>query len=110
MTTAFTLAGQDFTALNGGPVFKFTEALSLVIHCDTQEEIDYYWERLGSDGDPKAKECGWLKDKFGASWQVVPAILPELMADPDPGRAHRATAAMLTMKKLDIAALRRAVG
>src|SRR5262245_53508886 len=82
LTVAFELNGQPFTALNGGPVFKFNEAVSFQIECDSQEEIDYYWEKLGAGGDKKAQQCGWLKDKFGLSWQVNPAILPELMSDP----------------------------
>ena len=108
MTVAFQLDGQDFTALNGGPVFKFNEALSLVVNCETQAEVDHYWARLSEGGDPKAQQCGWLKDKFGVSWQVVPTALSELLADRDPERARRATEAMLKMKKLDIDALRRA--
>jgi predicted 3-demethylubiquinone-9 3-methyltransferase (glyoxalase superfamily) len=108
MTIDFTLDGQHFAALNGGPIFKFTEALSLVIHCDTQEEVDHYWNALTEGGDPKAQQCGWLKDKFGVSWQVVPGALFEVLGDPDPARARRATAAMMTMKKIDVAALRRA--
>ena len=108
MTVAFQLAGQDFTALNGGPLFKFNEAISFQVMCDTQEEVDYYWEKLGAGGDPAAQQCGWLKDRFGVSWQVVPRRLIELTTGPgDPG-FERAFSAMLRMKKLDIAALRRA--
>ena len=108
MVVEFELEGQRFAALNGGPVFKFTEAISFEISCDTQEEVDYYWEKLTAGGDPKAQQCGWLKDKFGLSWQVVPAALAELMSDPDPARAGRTMQAMLKMKKLDIAELERA--
>ena len=88
MTVAFELDGQPFTALNGGPVFKFNEAISFQVICETQEEIDYYWEKLGAGGDEKAQQCGWLKDKFGLSWQVVPTVLPELMTDPDAGEGR----------------------
>jgi predicted 3-demethylubiquinone-9 3-methyltransferase (glyoxalase superfamily) len=109
MTVAFELNGQPFTALNGGPLFKFTEAVSLQVHCETQEEVDHYWERLSAGGDPKAQQCGWLKDRFGLSWQVIPKILIELMKDPNPLKVQRATEAMLKMKKFDIADLKRAV-
>ena len=108
MTIDFRLDGQEFAALNGGPHFKFTEAISLVIHCETQAEVDHFWDRLSEGGDPQAQQCGWLKDRFGVSWQVVPTILPELLADPDPDRAGRVFGAMFGMKKLDIEALRRA--
>ena len=108
LTVAFELNGQSFTALNGGPVFKFNEAVSLQIECETQQEVDYYWERLSEGGDPKAQQCGWLKDKFGLSWQVVPKILPELLTDPDTVKSQRAFQAMMGMKKLDIAGLQRA--
>ena len=108
MTVEFELDGQTFTALNGGPVFKFNEAISFQIQCETQDEIDYYWERLGAGGDPKAQQCGWLKDKFGLSWQIVPERLAELMSDSDPEKANRVMAAMLQMKKLDIAKLEKA--
>jgi predicted 3-demethylubiquinone-9 3-methyltransferase (glyoxalase superfamily) len=110
MTVEFELDGQTFTALNGGPVFKFNEAISLQVNCDTQEEIDYYWEKLGQNGDPAAQQCGWLKDKYGVSWQVVPAMMGELMTDSDPEKAGRAMNALLKMKKLDIAELKRAHG
>jgi len=110
MTISFLLDGQEFSALNGGPAFKFSEALSLVIHCETQAEVDHYWERLRDGGDERAQQCGWLKDRFGVSWQVVPDALHALLADPDPNRARRAAEAMMGMKKLDIAALRRAAG
>jgi predicted 3-demethylubiquinone-9 3-methyltransferase (glyoxalase superfamily) len=108
MTVAFTLDGLEFTALNGGPQFRFTEALSLVVNCRTQAEVDHYWARLSEGGDPDAQQCGWLKDRFGVSWQVVPVELPALLADPDPEKARRATEAMMQMKKLDLEALRRA--
>jgi predicted 3-demethylubiquinone-9 3-methyltransferase (glyoxalase superfamily) len=108
MTVEFELDGQQFTALNGGPIFKFTEAVSLQINCATQEEVDHYWEKLSAGGDPQAQQCGWLKDKFGLSWQVVPTILPKLAADPDPAKAGRVMTAMLQMKKIDIAELERA--
>jgi predicted 3-demethylubiquinone-9 3-methyltransferase (glyoxalase superfamily) len=108
MTVAFELDGQPFTALNGGPVFKFTEAVSLQVDCETQAQVDYYWDKLGAGGDEAAQQCGWLKDKYGLSWQIVPTVLPELMADPDPAKRDRVMTAMLKMKKLDIAALERA--
>ncbi len=108
LTVAFELEGQPFTALNGGPMFKFTEAISFQIGCETQEEVDHYWDRLSAGGDPNAQQCGWVKDKYGLSWQVVPNILPKLLADPDAAKAQRAMAAMMQMKKLDIAALKRA--
>lgn len=108
MTVAFELDGQTFTALNGGPIFKFNEAISFQINCETQEEVDYYWQRLSEGGDEKAQQCGWLKDKYGVSWQVVPTVLPEMMSDPDPQKSQRAMAAMLQMKKLDIEKLKRA--
>jgi predicted 3-demethylubiquinone-9 3-methyltransferase (glyoxalase superfamily) len=108
LTVEFELDGQPFTALNGGPVFKFNEAISFQIMCRTQEEVDHYWNRLSEGGDEKAQQCGWLKDKYGVSWQVVPAVLPELLSDPDTAKAERAMKAMLQMKKLDIAGLKRA--
>jgi len=108
MTVAFELDGQPFTALNGGPIFKFNEAVSLQINCETQEEIDHYWEKLGAGGDPKAQQCGWLKDKFGLSWQVVPSILPKLISGPDATKSQRVMKALLAMKKLDIRELERA--
>jgi predicted 3-demethylubiquinone-9 3-methyltransferase (glyoxalase superfamily) len=108
MVVDFELDSQLFTALNGGPVFKFNEAISLQVFCDTQGEVDHYWERLGENGDPKAQVCGWLKDKYGVSWQVVPRILGELMDDPDPEKAGRVMNAMLKMKKIDIAELQKA--
>lgn len=108
MTVEFELKGQTFTALNGGPYFKFSEAISFQIGCETQEEVDYYWERLAKGGPVEAQQCGWVKDKYGVSWQVVPVILPKLLADLDKGKSQRAMQAMLQMKKLEIAALQRA--
>ncbi|HUD96459.1 MAG TPA: VOC family protein [Woeseiaceae bacterium] len=108
MTVSFELDGQEFTALNGGPIFKFNEAVSFQIFCDTQKDADYYWDRLRAGGNPNAQQCGWLKDKFGLSWQVIPTKVLELIKDPDSPRAQRATKAMLQMKKLDVAALQRA--
>lgn len=108
MVVAFELDGQPFTALNGGPMFKFSEAISFHVNCQTQEEVDYYWEKLTEGGDQEAQQCGWLKDPFGVSWQVVPTVLTEMLADPDPGRSQRTFDAMLQMKKLDIDALKRA--
>lgn len=109
MTVAFELDGQPFTALNGGPVFKFNEAVSLQVNCDTQQEVDYYWQKLSQSGDPKAQQCGWLKDKYGLSWQIVPKVLPELLKDHKSAQAQRAMEAMLRMKKIEIAELERAV-
>jgi predicted 3-demethylubiquinone-9 3-methyltransferase (glyoxalase superfamily) len=108
MVVAFELDGQAFTALNGGPVFTFNEAVSLQINCDTQEEVDYYWEKLSKGGNPRAQQCGWLKDKYGLSWQVVPRVLPEMLKDHESPKAERAMQAMLRMKKIDIAELERA--
>lgn len=108
MTAEFTLDGINFLALNGGPIFKFNEAISFMINCEDQEEVDYYWNKLSEGGDPKAQVCGWLKDKFGLSWQVVPSILAKMMADPDKAKANRAMHAMLQMKKLDIPTLEKA--
>lgn len=108
MTVAFELNGQIFTALNGGPIFKFNEAISFQINCETQEEVDYYWERLSKGGDEKAQQCGWLKDKYGVSWQVVPIVLIEMIKDPNSEKSQRAMGAMLKMKKIDIDELKRA--
>ena len=108
MVVAFELDGQAFTALNGGPAFKFNEAVSLQLYCDTQKEIDEYWEKLSKGGDPKAQQCGWLKDKYGLSWQVVPASLDEMVKDHESPQAQRVMTALLQMKKLDIAELERA--
>jgi len=108
MVVAFELDGQPFSALNGGPEFKFSEAISFQILCDTQKDVDYYWEKLTPGGDPNAQQCGWLKDKYGLSWQVVPKVLLEMMADRDTEKAGRVMEAMLPMKKIDIAELERA--
>lgn len=108
MTVAFELGGMEFTALNGGPEFKFSLAVSFQVMCDTQEEVDYYWERLGEGGDPAAQVCGWLKDKYGVSWQVVPTVTERMFDDYKSEGARRAMAALMQMKKLDIAALQRA--
>ena len=108
MVVNFELDGHTFTALNGGPLFKFNEAVSFQVNCKTQDEIDYYWERLGEGGDPKAQQCGWLKDKYGLSWQIVPANMDEVVGDATSKKAQRAMAAVLQMKKIDIAALERA--
>ncbi len=101
------LMGQEFTLMSAGPQFKFTEAISFVINCTTQEEVDYYWQKLTSGGGQESM-CGWLKDKFGLSWQVVPVVLNELLSHKDTGKAQRAMQAMLQMKKIDIAGLQRA--
>lgn len=108
MTIEFELDGRPFVALNGGPQFKFNEALSLEVVCADQAEVDYYWEKLGEGGDPSAQQCGWLKDRFGLSWQIVPSGMEEMMNHPDRERSERAFRAMLAMKKLDIAEMRRA--
>jgi predicted 3-demethylubiquinone-9 3-methyltransferase (glyoxalase superfamily) len=108
MTVEFELNGQPFTALNGGPHFKFNEAVSFQIMCQDQEEVDYYWNKLTPGGDPNAQQCGWLKDKFGLSWQVIPTELIELLSDPNREKSDRAMEAMLQQKKIDIAAVRRA--
>jgi predicted 3-demethylubiquinone-9 3-methyltransferase (glyoxalase superfamily) len=106
MTVEFELDGQRFIGINGGPEFKFDEAISLMINCETQEEIDYYWERLTEGG--QESQCGWLRDRYGLSWQVVPTGMDEVFSGPDPERARRAMEALLKMRKLDIAALRSA--
>jgi predicted 3-demethylubiquinone-9 3-methyltransferase (glyoxalase superfamily) len=108
LTVAFEIEGQSFTALNAGPLFKFNEAISFQVMCDSQEEIDRYWEKLSAGGDEMARQCGWLKDRFGVSWQVVPRVLPEMLTDPDPARSERTMAALMKMEKLDIAELMRA--
>ena len=108
MTVTFELDGHRFMALNGGPHFKFNEAVSLEVSCDTQEEIDYYWEKLSAGGDPKAQVCGWLKDKYGLSWQVTPGKMEELMADHTSPQAQRVMTAMLKMKKIDLREIERA--
>ena len=106
MTVAFELNGVQFTALNGGPQFRFTEAISFVIHCQSQAEVDNFWEKLGAGGN--TNHCGWLKDKYGLSWQVVPTVLPVLLSDPDPVKSQRTMQAMLKMDKLDIGMLEKA--
>ena len=106
MTMAFQLEGQEFVALNGGPQFKFTEAISFVVNCQTQEEVDKYWNKLSAGG--QEVQCGWLKDKYGLSWQIVPTILGEMLSDPDPKKAERVMKAMLQMKKIDIKGLKQA--
>jgi predicted 3-demethylubiquinone-9 3-methyltransferase (glyoxalase superfamily) len=108
MTVEFDLNGQKFTALNGGPHFKFNEAISFQIMCQNQQEVDHYWNKLSQGGDSSAQQCGWLKDKFGVSWQVVPTPLLEMLTDSDREKADRTMEAMLQMKKLDIAELERA--
>jgi predicted 3-demethylubiquinone-9 3-methyltransferase (glyoxalase superfamily) len=108
MTVAFELDGQPFTALNGGPIFTFTPAVSLVVNCRTQEEVDHYWNALSKDGDPAAQQCGWLKDRFGLSWQVVPVQLIELLTAKDSARAQRVMQKVMTMKKLDLGVLEEA--
>ena len=108
MVAAFEINGQPFTALNGGPMFKISEAVSFQIMCDSQEEVDYYWEKLGAGGDPKAQQCGWLKDKFGVSWQVIPAEFLKMVSGPDAEKTQRAMNAMFQMKKLDLPALKKA--
>jgi predicted 3-demethylubiquinone-9 3-methyltransferase (glyoxalase superfamily) len=106
LTVEFSLDGQEFTALNGGPNFRFSQAISFVVHCETQQEVDYYWEKLLAGGE--AQQCGWLTDKFGLSWQIVPTVLPELLSDPDTRKVDRAMAAMMKMVKLDIEGLKKA--
>jgi predicted 3-demethylubiquinone-9 3-methyltransferase (glyoxalase superfamily) len=108
MTVAFELEGQAFTALNGGPMFTFNEAISFQVNCETQGEVDYYWEKLSEGGDVRAQQCGWLKDKYGASWQVVPRVLVEMITDPDSAKSGRVMEAMLQMRKIDIDELKRA--
>ena len=107
MTVEFTLDGQEFVALNGGPQFKFSEAISFSVNCETQEEIDYFWEKLSADGG-ETGPCGWLKDKFGLSWQIVPKVLEELMLDKNPKKSESVMKAVLEMKKLDIQKLKQA--
>lgn len=108
MTVTFQLDGQEFVALNGGPHFKFTEAISLMVNCETQKEIDDFWEKLSEGGEPGP--CGWLKDKYGLSWQIVPVVLGEMMQDKDARKSERVMEALLKMKKLDIKALKEAYG
>jgi predicted 3-demethylubiquinone-9 3-methyltransferase (glyoxalase superfamily) len=106
MTVAFELDGQAFTALNGGPMFKFNEAISFQVNCETQEEVDHYWGELSRGGDEKAQMCGWLKDKYGVSWQIVPRVLIEMINDPDSEKSGRVMEAMLKMKKIEIEKLK----
>jgi predicted 3-demethylubiquinone-9 3-methyltransferase (glyoxalase superfamily) len=108
LTVSFELDGQPYTALNGGPHFKFSEAVSFQVLCETQAEVDHYWHKLSEGGDPAAQQCGWLKDRFGLSWQVTPAVLIEMLGDPDTAKAKRAMESMLRMKTFDIAELTRA--
>ena len=108
MTVEFELDGQTFTALNGGPDFKFNEAISLQVECSNQEEIDHYWDKLSAGGDPRAQQCGWLKDRYGLSWQVIPAALPEMLKDHQSDKAQRVMQALLRMKKIDVTELERA--
>jgi predicted 3-demethylubiquinone-9 3-methyltransferase (glyoxalase superfamily) len=108
MTVAFELDGQPFVALNGGPVFTFSPAISFIVDCQTQQEVDHLWEKLSAGGEQQ--QCGWLRDKYGVTWQIVPSVLGELMSDPDPAKAQRVMQAMLQMHKLDIAALQQAAG
>jgi predicted 3-demethylubiquinone-9 3-methyltransferase (glyoxalase superfamily) len=108
MVIIFQLNGQNFMALNGGPIFKLSEAVSLVVNCADQAEVDYYWKKLSSGGDKNAQQCGWLKDKFGLSWQIVPDALGEMLAGKDTKRTERVMQTMLLMKKIDIEALRKA--
>ncbi|HEY4256760.1 MAG TPA: VOC family protein [Candidatus Udaeobacter sp.] len=107
LTIEFEIEGQKFVALNGGPLFKFNESISFVVNCDSQEEVDYFWEKLTADGGEESA-CGWLKDKFGLSWQVVPTVLIDMLHDEDSERSERATNAMLQMKKIDIKTLQKA--
>lgn len=108
MTVPFELEGQEFIALNGGPHFKFTEAISLVVNCKSQEEVDYYWDKLSAGGDEKAQQCGWLKDKYGLSWQITPTALIEMINDKNAEKSQRVVKAMLQMKKIDIEELKKA--
>jgi len=107
MTVAFELEGQAFTALNGGPLFTFNESFSLFVRCGSQEEVDYFWNAFTADGGEES-QCGWLKDRYGLSWQIIPQRMMELLGDPDPGRAQRAMQAMLQMRKIDLAEIERA--
>lgn len=108
MTVDFKIEGQKFTALNGGPVFKFNEAISFQVFCETQEEVDYHWEKLSEEGDPSSQQCGWLKDKYGVSWQIVPTSLIKMIKDKDTNKSQKVMKAMLQMKKLDIKTLSQA--
>jgi predicted 3-demethylubiquinone-9 3-methyltransferase (glyoxalase superfamily) len=108
MTVTFQLEGQEFVALNGGPIFKFTEAISFVVNCKSQQEVDYYWEKLTAGGDEKAQQCGWLKDKYGVSWQIVPTVLGEMLQDKDPKKSEKVMQTLLPMKKIDIRTIKQA--
>ncbi|WP_337995048.1 VOC family protein [Paenibacillus thermotolerans] len=109
MTVEFQLEDQQFVALNGGPQFQFTEAISFIVHCENQEELDYYWDKLAEGGDEKVQVCGWLKDRFGVSWQVVPSRLTDMICDPDPDKSERVMQALLRTKaKIDIKSLEQA--
>jgi predicted 3-demethylubiquinone-9 3-methyltransferase (glyoxalase superfamily) len=108
MTIEFELFGQQFLALNGGPMYRFTEAISLIVNCESQAEVDHYWEKLTAGGEAQAQQCGWLKDKFGLSWQIVPTALTQMLSSGDAVRSQRVMQAVLKMKKLDIAALKKA--
>ena len=108
LTVEFELNGQTFTALNGGPIFKFTEAISFQVGCESQEEIDHYWAKLSEGGDKNAQRCGWLKDKYGVSWQIVPTVLGEMLQDKDAKKSESVMKALLSMGKLDIETLKRA--
>lgn len=108
MTVEFQLEGQKFVALNGGPQFKFTEAISFIVNCESQEELDYFWEKLSEGGDEKAQACGWLKDRFSVSWQVIPSDLTEMVNSPDAEKSNRVMKAILQMKKIDIKTLKQA--
>jgi predicted 3-demethylubiquinone-9 3-methyltransferase (glyoxalase superfamily) len=108
MTIEFELDGKSFTALNGGPMFKFNEAVSFQVLCETQEEVDYYWAKLSEGGDKNSQQCGWLKDKFGLSWQIVPTALTEMLKDKDAKKSQRVMSAVLQMSKIDIAKLKEA--
>ncbi len=108
MTVEFEIEGQKFLGLNGGPIFKFNEAISFQVYCETQEEVDYYWEKLSEGGDEKAQICGWLKDKYGVSWQIVPIILIKMLKDTDSEKSQRVMKVMLQMHKLDISTLNKA--
>jgi predicted 3-demethylubiquinone-9 3-methyltransferase (glyoxalase superfamily) len=108
LTVDFEIEGQKFVALNGGPIFKFNEAISFQVRCKTQKEVDYYWEKLSEGGDEQAQQCGWLKDKYGLSWQIVPIVLGKMLQDKDPEKSDRVMRALLQMRKLDIMALRKA--
>ncbi|WP_200890779.1 VOC family protein [Pedobacter lusitanus] len=108
MTIEFEIEGQKFLALNAGPEFKFNEAVSFIVNCNTQEEVDYYWDKLSAGGDPNAQMCGWLKDKYGLSWQIVPTVVGDFAADPDAEKVERVMNAIFTMKKMDIKTLEQA--